>query len=245
MSLLMTGSIYANAKIQNAYYNLAKNKANNFRRDKSDALDGEPNALGETFSNSDLDKYKKMQEELEKNQRKLEKKLEEAKELEKKMEDALVKEKLARIDAKLKSGIIPSAEEMAFLKKHAPQLYKEVLELIKEREEYKAELRRCQSKEEAENVHNNKLSGALKKVKPDGSNISSIMNTIAAYNDEFIEFKHSKRYKSLPDKAEDSNTKPLEDDAKVNDRNKDFYENIDLNLFLLREYEEIRYDEEA
>ena len=56
--------------------------------------------------------------------------------------------KFQRIDAKMRSGRLPNAEEMDFLREHNPKLYMEAKRMEMEIEQFRSQLKNCKTKEE-------------------------------------------------------------------------------------------------
>lgn len=99
--------------------------------------------------------------------------------------------RLNKITAKLKAGKRLTAEEKAFLQKYAPALYQTARRVELQREAVKNQLEHAKSKEEANEIIGNALSGVSSK-DPDKEYI------VAAIMDEAKEFKSSDVYKELP-----------------------------------------------
>lgn len=72
-------------------------------------------------------------------------------------EDKAVKEKLAKIRAKLRSGARLTGEEKNFLQTHDPQLYRKITALEKEEAAYEERLKKCSTRDEAERAKTEKL----------------------------------------------------------------------------------------
>jgi len=68
-----------------------------------------------------------------------------------------VKRKLERIKRKLLAGVRLTAEEKAFLREHAPNLYEEAMAMERERAAYEERLKKCRTKEEAERIKTEKM----------------------------------------------------------------------------------------
>ena len=139
---------------------------------------------------------------------------------------------LSSIDAKLMSGSNLSDDELEYLKKNNPEAYKEAVEVMNERKNYKEALKKCRSKEDVEKLHQNKLQSFAANIKSIDQNpnipkleklkkMETIFKKLMAVEDEHMTFKNSSRYQKLPDSLDDKNKKdgiPKPDD--------DFVENL-------------------
>lgn len=72
-------------------------------------------------------------------------------------EEQAVREKLAKIRAKLRSGARLTAAEKNFLQSHDPQLYRKMMALEKEEAAYEERLKQCGTRDEAERAKTEKL----------------------------------------------------------------------------------------
>lgn len=70
---------------------------------------------------------------------------------------AVIRRKLERIKRKLRAGARLTASEKEFLRRYAPQLYREAVAIEREREAYEKRLKQCRTKEEAERVKTEKM----------------------------------------------------------------------------------------
>jgi len=71
-----------------------------------------------------------------------------AEELERLGREKALAAKARQIDAKMKSGQLPNAEEMNFLREHFPESYMDAKRMAAEREQFRNQLRNCDTKEE-------------------------------------------------------------------------------------------------
>lgn len=94
-----------------------------------------------------------------------------------KEEERVIQKKLSKIKAKLRAGARLTAAEKAFLRKHAPKLYLELLKIEREQAAYEERLRRCRTKDEVERVKNEKFQEVTKASKEQG-----MEEAIAQYN---------------------------------------------------------------
>lgn len=100
----------------------------------------------------------------------------------KKTSDAEVKKRIAKIKTKLKSGAKLGAGDKAFLRKHAPELYRKVLALEKEREAYEERLKECKTRDEVEEAKLQKkgeMSSTMKDTDPEFAMIRMAQMTAA------------------------------------------------------------------
>lgn len=71
-----------------------------------------------------------------------------------------IQKKLQRIKNKLKAGARLTGEEKAFLREHAPDLYRKVIALERERAAYEEQLKAARTRDEAENIRMNRMTMA-------------------------------------------------------------------------------------
>lgn len=102
----------------------------------------------------------------------------------------------ARVYAKARSGQRLTPDEMNFLARTNPELYRKVLRAQRMRQELESRLKNCRSKQEAQEVFTAAVESISEK-DPDRDMI------LQALNQAFREFKESGEYQRLPDKAED------------------------------------------
>lgn len=117
------------------------------------------------------------------------------------------------ISSKIISGELLTMEEMEYLKKNNPQLYKEYMDTRAEKEAYERELKECKTREEADRLKLNKMSGYLAEAKsitnnpniPKGKKLALIQKILSRVNhieDAHMKFIESGRYAALPTEAE-------------------------------------------
>lgn len=113
----------------------------------------------------------------------------------------------ARVYAKARSGQKLTPDEMSFLARTNPELYRKVLRAQRIRREMESKLKNCRSKQEAQEVFASFV-GSISEKDPDRDMI------IQALNQAFREFQESGEYQRLPDTEEDgkerSEKKPVE-----------------------------------
>lgn len=72
---------------------------------------------------------------------------------------------MSSITAKMKAGEDLTPEEIEYLQKNHPDIYREYMEIKGEKEAYERQLKRCKTKEEAERLKVNKMNGILAQAK--------------------------------------------------------------------------------
>lgn len=116
---------------------------------------------------------------------------------------------MADIGAKIKSGGDLTPDELEYLQKNNPQMYREYMEIKSEKEAYKRELKSCKTKEDVEKLKMNKMNGYLAEAKsvmnnpniPKGQKLAimeKILMKTAGVQKVHMEFVNSAYYKSLP-----------------------------------------------
>ena len=103
------------------------------------------------------------------------------------------------IKNKLKLGREISHEELEFLKEHSPETYGKALEIIKEREEFRRELKSYRSKKQVDKAYELRISGYITAMKNAGEDVEVIQMKAAAIRDEYNKFRISDEYKELED----------------------------------------------
>ncbi len=103
----------------------------------------------------------------------------------------------AKVYAKARSGQRLTPEEMSFLARTNPELYRKVLRAQMLRRELESRLKNCKSKQEAQEAFSAAV-GSISDKDPDRDMI------IQALNQAFKEFKESGAYEMLPDTREEA-----------------------------------------
>ena len=117
------------------------------------------------------------------------------------------------IQAKMMGGKKLSAEEMAYLKEHAPETYQKARAIEMEREAYERELKQCKTKKEVQRVKMAHAASAMASVKeiesnpniPKGKKLELMMQELQrsqALGDTERKYVESGEYKRLPTEAE-------------------------------------------
>lgn len=118
-------------------------------------------------------------------------------------------EKIGAIDAKLKSGMGLSPDEIEYLQKKYPEKYKEYLEIKQEKESYERQLKSCKTKEDVERFRFTKMNGYLAEAKSVSNNpnipkgkklelLEKILKKVMGVQDVHMDFVKSAWYKNLP-----------------------------------------------
>ncbi len=106
----------------------------------------------------------------------------------------------SRVYAKVQAGKKLTVEELRFLERTNPVLYRKALRAQNMRKMLESKLKNCKSKQEAQEIYSAAVSGISKK-DPDREML------LAALQDVFKEFTKSNAYKRLPEKEEDAKGK--------------------------------------
>lgn len=121
---------------------------------------------------------------------------------------------IGSIDAKLKSGKKLSPEELDYLREHSPELYKQAIEIQREREAYERDLKKCKTKEDVDRLHLQKTQSFMQEIKaikgnpniPQGQKVGlmeKVMRRAMAISDSHATFINSQEYQSLPSELEE------------------------------------------
>lgn len=122
---------------------------------------------------------------------------------------------IAALMKKLEAGEPLTEEEREYLERNNPQALKEYEDIKRERAAYKEELKKCKSKEEAEQLKMNKMNEYLSAAKAIDSNpnipkaakvglMERLMRRLAGMEEEHAEYTKSLSYQNLPDKTYDT-----------------------------------------
>ena len=120
---------------------------------------------------------------------------------------------IAAVAAKLKSGQELSYEEIEYLQKNNPELYREYQEIKSEKEAYKRQLKECKTKEDVERLKINKMNGYVASLKAVVNNpnipksakkayAEKMLMKASAVQDAHMNFVKSAEYKNLPTEEE-------------------------------------------
>lgn len=121
--------------------------------------------------------------------------------------------KLADISTKLKAGSSLTSEEIEYLQRNNPELYKEYEEIQNEKKAYERELENCKTKDDVEKLKLNKMGSLLAEAKsvmnnpniPEGKKLGlmeKILKKTMGIQDVHMKFVKSARYLSLPTEEE-------------------------------------------
>lgn len=129
------------------------------------------------------------------------------------LEDMRKSKQMNDLSNKVMSGDTLTFEEIEYLKKNNPQLYKAYMEVRAEREAYKKELENCKTKEEVDRLKLNKMSSFLSEAKsvennpniPKGQKLALIQKILMKtmnVQDVHMKFIESGKYAALPTEEE-------------------------------------------
>ena len=120
---------------------------------------------------------------------------------------------ISSIDAKLKGGGELTSDELEYLKENSPELYREAVEIARERQAYKKALENCRTKEDVAKLNSNKMNSALNLARTISSNanipkikrqqlMEKILKTVMGIQAEHVKFIKTPRYTDLPREQE-------------------------------------------
>lgn len=129
------------------------------------------------------------------------------------LEDMKKSKTMNDISNKVMSGDTLTLEEIEYLKKNNPQLYKTYMEVRAEREAYKKDLEKCKTKEDVDRLKLNKMSSYLSEAKsitnnpniPKGQKLALIQKILMKatnVQDVHMKFVESGKYAALPTEQE-------------------------------------------
>jgi hypothetical protein len=135
---------------------------------------------------------------------------------------------MASISAKLKAGAGLIPEEIKYLQKNSPELYREYLEVRNEKEAYERQLKACRTKEEAERLKINKMGSFMEEAKGIMSNASipedkkqelmeKLQKKVMGVQTAHMAFVESTEYQELPEEEELLKKEDFED--KISEEN--------------------------
>ncbi|MCL2182648.1 MAG: hypothetical protein FWB85_04165 [Chitinispirillia bacterium] len=136
------------------------------------------------------------------------------------------------LEGKMKGGQKLTSDELDYLREHSPELYEKYQKIAREREAYKQELEKANSKEEVRKIHERKAQEFIAEAKAiEGSNLPKeqktgemefLMMRVNAVFNEYNTFLQSDEFKKLPERAEDKKDEaekqpemPKEDDEEM------------------------------
>lgn len=139
---------------------------------------------------------------------------------------------IAALMNKIQNGEPLTPEEEAYLERNHPQALKEYEDTRMERAAYKEELKKCKSKEEAEQLKMNKMNEFMSAAKTVDSNpnipkaakiglMERILRRLVGIEEEHVKFTRSLRYQKLPDKMEETALPVSDKTAEIIDRTED------------------------
>ena len=102
--------------------------------------------------------------------------------------------KISAITGKLKAGKKLSGADMAFLRKHAPDLYEKAMMISREREGYRKRLDKARTKDEADRVHMRKMQQMSAEVRQKDADPEFSNMRLAAILDERSDYVMNGKY---------------------------------------------------
>ncbi len=122
-------------------------------------------------------------------------------------------QKMADISAKVKAGSALTSEEVEYLQRNNPAMYKEYVEIKNEKEAYKRELENCRTKDDVEELKLNKMGSLLAEAKSVMNNpyipkakklglMEKILMKTMGIQSVHMDFVKSAKYLSLPTEEE-------------------------------------------
>lgn len=129
--------------------------------------------------------------------------------------------KVMELDSKLRAGAQLTSQELAYLRDNHPELYREAMEIRRERQAYKEKLRRCKTQEEVDHLQMQTLQGFAGQVKAVSANanlpqekklalLDHIAKRLAAVSSEQTQFVRSGAYDRLPREEERRQERPAQ-----------------------------------
>lgn len=120
---------------------------------------------------------------------------------------------MSSIDTKMKSGGELTPEELEYLKKNAPDSYREYQEVKQEKEAYKKQLKSCKTKDDVENLKLNKMGEYMSATKSITNNpnipksqklsmVEKILKKVMGIEEVHTKFIQSVQYQNLPTEEE-------------------------------------------
>lgn len=104
--------------------------------------------------------------------------------------------KISAITGKLKAGKKLSGADMAFLRKHAPDLYEKAMMISREREGYRKRLDKARTKDEADRVHMRKMQQMSAEVRQKDADPEFSNMRLAAILDERSDYVMNGKYRA-------------------------------------------------
>lgn len=102
----------------------------------------------------------------------------------KELKQAEIGWKINAISGRLKAGKKLSGSDMAFLRKHAPDLYEKAVKIARERDEYRRRLDKAKTKDDADRVHMRKMQQMSMEAKHSDADPEFMNMRVAAILDE-------------------------------------------------------------
>lgn len=133
---------------------------------------------------------------------------------------------LSSINSKLNAGAELTDEELAYLKQNSPGLYREAMEVKREREAYEKALKRCKTKDEVERLNANQMQKYLSQAKTVSNNpslskgekraqLEKILKRVMGIQSEHLKFVATKEYAELPREYEEKKKEKKEKETSL------------------------------
>jgi hypothetical protein len=125
------------------------------------------------------------------------------------------------LEGKLMAGKMLTADELEYLREHAPDLYEKAMKVAREREAYRKELEKARSKEEVRKIQERHVQQFVNELKTiDKSDIGAmkfLMMRINGIMDEHNIFTQTDEYKRLPEKSDEPEEPKDAEEDKIED----------------------------
>ncbi len=132
--------------------------------------------------------------------------------------------RLEEISSKMRSGQDLSSDEIQYLQKEYPQLYRDYVEMKNEKEAYERKLKNCETKEEVDRLKVNQMGQYVAQAKKTFNNPNiplsekyriacKILGKISGISEVEAEFKASAAYKDLESEQDIRRRERAEDEA--------------------------------
>lgn len=154
-------------------------------------------------------------------------------------EQTRISNTLESLMGKVKAGLRLSGTEMEYLRENHPDAYKQVLEIEKERAEYRRELEQCKTKEDVRKLNQRKLTQFQAEAKAITSNpniprdqkaglLEKIQMRMANIQNEHAIFINTPEYKAMPEDDREDKEKRGDAGLQDDDRIKDLLRDVKL-----------------
>lgn len=143
------------------------------------------------------------------------------------------------IYTKMKCGSELSQKDLDYLRTNSPQLYEKAVKIAKEREQYRKELERCQTKEDVQTLNTNKINSLFNEAKSIMGNASipasaklnkmeEIEMRLNSIQNEHMKFISTPKYSALPERREDKKEREGEEKVSEKDPSRELQKILEL-----------------